>query len=547
MQELKTQIQKFFKGEVLDDPVTLTAYSRDASLFEVQPQLVVRPRSALDVRELVKFVAKHKKELPGLSLTARSGGTCMTGGPLNQSVIVDVNAHMHQFLGVHGQTASAQPGMYYRNFEKETLRHRLLLPSYPASRNICTIGGMVANNSGGEKSLVYGQTKEYIQSLKVVLSDGEEHEFHPVSGLELKRKLALKSFEGEVFRKIFKLVSDHRELILKHAPTTSKNSAGYFLWDVWDGKTLNLCKLFAGSQGTLGLITEVKFQLVRPKPYAAMLVVFMDDVGSLGEVIKTVLKFKPESFESYDEHTFSLAMKYLPQLITSMRGGFWSWAWQFLPEVKMVLSGGLPKLVLLAEFAGTSLGQARRGALECRTELEENFNLRVHLTKNKKERLKYWVMRRESFNLLRKHSGSKATAPFIDDIIVHPSQLPQFLPRLDKIFAKYPKLVYTIAGHMGNANFHIIPLMNIKDPEQRKIIPKLASEVYALVLEYGGSLTAEHNDGLIRTPFLKDVFGSEMVRLFSEVKKIFDPQNIFNPGKKVGALPKPWTAYIKRS
>lgn len=547
MSDLKSKLQEIIKGEVVTDSVTLNKFSRDASLFEISPEVVVKPQDSEDIKNLVSFVSKQKKNSPGLSLTARSGGTCMSGGPLNESIIVDVNAHLNKLQSVGRLGAVAQPGMFYRDFERRTLKHGLLMPSYPASRSICTIGGMVANNSGGEKSLIYGQTKDYVRGLKVVLADGNEYKIVPVSGTALKKKLALKTFEGEVYRKIFKLVTENESLLQQSKPTTSKNSAGYFLWDIWDGKTLNLCKLFAGSQGTLGLITEIDFKMVKPKPFASMLVIFMDDLKALGKVIESVLKYSPESFESYDEHTFSLAMKYLPQLIASMRGGFVSWAWQFLPEIKLVLTGGLPKLVLIAEFTGSTAGQARSLAVECQKDLTEQFGLRVHLTKNKKERLKYWVMRRESFSLLRKHSGGRATAPFIDDIIVHPNDLPEFLPRLDKIFSKYPDLIYTVAGHMGNANFHIIPLMKIGDPEQRKIVPKLAKEVYRLVLEYKGSLTAEHNDGLIRTPFLKDMFGEKVVELFAKTKQIFDPQNIFNPGKKVGHLTRNWQDLVKRT
>jgi FAD/FMN-containing dehydrogenase len=199
---------------------------------------------------------------------------------------------------------------------------------------------------------------------------------------------------------------------------------------------------------------------------------------------------------------------------------------------------------MIAEFTGDTPGQARLAAAKCKKLMEEKYRARVHLTKNRKERMKYWIMRRESFNLLRKHSRGMHTAPFIDDIIVHPSQLPEFLPLLDKIFAKYKSLIYTVAGHTGDANFHIIPLMKLSDPKQRQIIPKLAVEVYSLVLKFQGSITAEHNDGLIRTPFLEKMYGSQVVELFAQVKDIFDPQNLFNPGKKVGELPKSWQEYI---
>ena len=164
--------------------------------------------------------------------------------------------------------------------------------------------------------------------------------------------------------------------------------------------------------------------------------------------------------------------------------------------------------------------------------MHKKYGVKTHVTASPAETEKYWTIRRESFNLLRQHTQGKQTAPFIDDIIVHPDQLPEFLPQLNSIFARYPSLVYTIAGHAGDANFHIIPIMDLKDEKQRAIIPVLSHEVYDLVLKYHGSITAEHNDGLIRTPYLEKMYGPEIVKLFAETKRIFDPLDIFSPREK---------------
>jgi len=150
------------------------------------------------------------------------------------------------------------------------------------------------------------------------------------------------------------------------------------------------------------------------------------------------------------------------------------------------------------------------------------------------EERKYWTLRRQSFNLLRKHVRGRRTAPFIDDVIVKPEKLAEYLPRLNEIMDEY-KLIYTITGHVGNGNFHIIPLMNIKDAIAKNIIPELMKKVNDLTFEFEGSITAEHNDGLIRSPFLKQMYGDKIYGFFEDTKKIFDPNNIFNPGKKVNS------------
>ncbi|OGI76109.1 hypothetical protein A3C67_00455 [Candidatus Nomurabacteria bacterium RIFCSPHIGHO2_02_FULL_42_19] len=190
-------------------------------------------------------------------------------------------------------------------------------------------------------------------------------------------------------------------------------------------------------------------------------------------------------------------------------------------------------MILLAEFAGESEAETHKKCAELKEKVE-NFKLKVHITQSEREAGKYWDIRRESFALLRKHIKGMRTAPFIDDIIVRPEFLPKFLPALNKILKEY-HLTYTIAGHAGDGNFHIIPLMDFSRSDIGKVVVELSEKVYDLVFQYHGSITAEHNDGIIRTPYLSKMYDPKMIAIFSEIKKIFDPQNIFNPGKKVAA------------
>lgn len=539
--KLSDEIRKFFKGEVYDDAKTLAAYSHDASLFEIKPALVVAPRDAKDIEALVAYAAKHK----GISLTARSGGTDMSGAALTESVVVDVSKHLNRIKEVgEGLSAEAsakegyavtEPGVFYRDFEKATLRKGLLLPSYPASREICTVGGMLANNSGGEKTPAYGKTEQYVTSVKAVFADGKEYELKPLTEKELKKKMRARTFEGRLYKGLYTLITKNAELIKRAKPNVPKNAAGYYLWNVWDAekKIFDITKLFVGSQGTLGIATEITFRLVRPKPYAKMLVLFLRDTSIVGELAKTAMRFTPESFESFDENTLKLVFRYIVDLVKLIRPkNMFSLALKFLPEAWMMLTGGFPKLVMLLEFTGDTedeaLGKAKAAAVALK-----KFPLNMRLVKSDEEARKYWVMRRESFNLLRYHLKNKRTAPFIDDIVVRPELLPEFLPQLNAILASYKNLTYTVAGHVADGNFHIIPLMDMRDPESRRIIPELSEKVYDLVLKFGGSTTGEHNDGLIRTPYVEKMYGKEVYKLFKAVKKLFDPKNIFNPGKKV--------------
>jgi len=206
--------------------------------------------------------------------------------------------------------------------------------------------------------------------------------------------------------------------------------------------------------------------------------------------------------------------------------------WDFFPEIKMFATGGIPKLVLMAEFTADTEEEAHEAAKRAERAVHEHFHVATHVTRSREEGEKFWVIRRESFKILREHVHEKHTAPFIDDLAVRPERLPEFLPELYDVMAEY-KLTYTIAGHIGDGNFHIIPLMDYKNANFKHIVDELSQKVYALVLTHKGSITGEHNDGLVRTPYLEQMFGTDMVALFAKVKDIFDPQRIFNPHKKV--------------
>jgi FAD/FMN-containing dehydrogenase len=537
---LAEELKKAMRGEVLDDAKSLDAYSRDASLFRVLPQLIARPLDAADVSAMVKFVAQKKAQNHklDLSITARAAGTDMSGGPLNTSIILDTMAHLNKLLEVGADYAVVEPGMFFRDFDKETQKKGLELPSYTASRELNTLGGMVGNNSGGEKNLKYGKTARYVQELEVVLSDGEAHTLKNLEGAELSHKLQEAGFEGDLYRRVSQLVSNpaYAKIIGEAKPHVEKNSSGYALWDIGDGKkSLNLARLMVGSQGTLGITTRIRVGLVHPKKFSSMAVIFVNNLAQLGELVPEVLRYGPDSFESYDDHTFSIAIKYLPELAAQMKSGLIGIGLSFLPEMWMALTGGIPKLVLLVEFRGDTQEEALSRAQKLAAEVAHNkSHVSVRIAATEEKARKYWAVRRESFNLLRRKIRGKRTAPFIDDFVVPPPVLPEFLPKLQALMAQYPQLTYTIAGHVGDGNFHIIPLIDPKDPTIGRVIDELSHKVYDLVIQYRGSISGEHNDGLVRTPYVEKMFGRDMYGLFLEIKKIFDPHDIFNPGKKVG-------------
>ena len=520
-------------GTILNDPETKEKFSKDASIFQVVPEVVIQPQNADDISRLVNFVTKNKGRYPDLSLTARAAGTCMSGGPINTSIILDFIANFNKIQEIGADFTILEPGVYYHNFEPKATEKGLMLPPFPASKALCALGGMVANNAAGEKTLSYGKIENFVEELNVIFADGKEYVVKPLNREELQKKMQLLTFEGNLYKSVYELIENHYELLQAAKPKVSKNSSGYTLWNVWnEDKTIfDLNKLIVGSQGTLGIITKIKLKLVPIKKHSRLVVVNLKDLKHLAEIVSTVLPHKPESFESFDIYTLKTALRYLPDILKAMKpANIFKLAWQFLPEMKMALTGNIPHMILLIEVVEATEEEAQNKAQTIQKALVK-FHDATQLM-HEKEAEKYWTLRHESFNVLRKHFKSVHVAPFIDDIVVKPQYLPEFLPKLNKILNQY-KLVYTIAGHVGDGNFHIIPLMDFKDPKIKDKITKISNEVYALVLNYHGSITAEHNDGLVRTPFLEMMYGSKVYEIFKETKKIFDPLNIFNPKKKV--------------
>ncbi|MCA9328952.1 FAD-binding oxidoreductase [Candidatus Saccharibacteria bacterium] len=537
MSTIKDDISAIIEGDIDDSAETKEKFRHDASMFEMIPELVIAPKHSGDVQKLVGYVAKNKKDQPNLSLTVRSGGTCMSGGAVNDSLVLDFAKYFNAIGNVTTETGNTQPGVFYRDFEKATLEHGVLMPSYPASRDLCTVGGMVANNAGGERSLQLGKTEEYIESLKVVFADGNEYVVRALSKSELDKKMAQGDFEGNLYKKVFDLVEQNYDKIKAAKPNVSKDSTGYHIWNVWDRETgvFDLTRLIVGSQGTLGIVTDITFKLSPAPKNSGTLVVFLRSIDDLGNIINDVLKHKPATFEGFDNYTLMLSFKLF--FFFYKRIGWFGMiklGLQLFPEL-FKLARGIPKYILLVEFQADSAEEVANKV----------HQMRLHLAAYKHEAVfeedeteakarKFWIMRRESFNLLRQKVRDKHTAPFMDDLVVPPSVLPQFLPEVRAVINKYNMLA-TIAGHMGDGNFHIIPLMNIEKPEEKAKLEPAMREINDIVLKYKGSLSGEHNDGMIRGPWLKDMYGEEVFGYFKLVKDIFDPQNIFNPHKKTDA------------
>ena len=516
-------------GDVYNDEETLKRESYDYSPLEVMPRLAIFPKNSLDIQKIVTYIKKQKRNNKDISLTPRSAGIDETGGPLNESIILDTGKYMNNLITLDSDSAVVQPGLRYADFDKVTKQHGYFLPSYPASRDLCSVGGMVGNNSGGPKTLMYGKTEQYIKQLKVILSDGHEYILEALNKTQLHQKMKLLTFEGEIYRRMFDLIDKNYDEIQKAKPDVTKNSAGYFLWNVWDKKTFDLTKLFVGSQGTLGVTTEITFGLVKNKKFRKMLIVFLDDVKLLSDIAQNINNLQPEELEMYDKSTFKMILEHFPSYVKTLKENVFLFGFQFFPEfIKLIENRDIPQYFILAKFAGNS-GEEVNKMVDKAQKVIEKYKLTTYKVKDME---KYNEVRHKTFYFFQKQLNGKQEVTFFDDLTVQVKYLSDFLPKLRNIVEKYTT-DYFIVSHVGNGDIHMVPFFDLSDPETKTILNTLSHEAHDLVFKYKGTSTGEHNEGLIRSPFTKQMYGEKIYKFFKQTKNIFDPENIFNPGKKV--------------
>jgi FAD/FMN-containing dehydrogenase len=527
-------LSKIISGDIENSPEILSSHARDASIFRVMPELVIFPKNPDDIKQVVRYVADQKNTGHDVHLTMRAAGTCMSGGSLNTSIIIDTTRYMNSLLEITDDYVRMQPGLYYRDLETETLKCNRIMPAFTASKHLCAVGGMFGNNCAGEKTLKYGKMEDYVLETKVVLTDGNEYVVKPLTKTQFDEKISQTDFEGRIYKQVWELIQKNSDIISAEKPIVSKNSAGYYLWNVWDQERqiFDLNKLLVGSQGTLGIVTEMTWRIIPVEHQSAMLVTFLPNIKNLGELVNICKSVSPSSIESFDDYSLKFAFKFATDFIGQL--GLWGairLGLRFIPETLLMLRTGIPKLILMTEVTGNSEAELLENLSILKKQVTEKFGY-VSRISRAADAEKYWRIRRESFNLLRKHVQGLHTAPFIDDVVVPVEVLAEFLPKITAILDR-EGFIYTVAGHAGNGNFHIIPLMDFKDPVTIETIKRISHEVYTLVTGLHGSITAEHNDGLIRTMFLPMQFSSNMIGLFKQTKEIFDPQYMLNPDKKV--------------
>ncbi len=535
MESLVGELKKQVAGGVFTDLPTRRQSSRDASIYELVPDVVVEPTNAQDIEKLVAFVNKHKQAFPKLSITPRSAGTDMSGGAIGNSILLEMTPHFNKIEALRSNVLQVQPGVFIRDIDPVLLKKDLQLGCIPASRALCTIGGIVGNNAGGEQSLRYGNADRSVRELDVVLADGNTYTIKPLNKKQLDRKMAEKTYEGDLYRRIYSLIEKNYDIVRNARPRVNKNSMGYNVWSVWDRDTgiFDMTQLFTGSQGTLGVITDIKIAAVPKAPHSGLLLAYLPSIKHLGNIIDTVMEHNPATFEGFDDITFNLGIKYFKTFRKQL--GTKEYLRQQAQLTKSVakFKGHLPNILLMIEFDGETHQEVLNKISNLHDDLKK-YKIRIDIESDEKSSAPFWQIRRAALALLRNQISGRYASPFIDDMTVQPKHLPKFIPELRKVIRKY-KLPATIQGHFGDGNFHIIPLMDITGTKDQAKLEPVMRELIPIVLKYGGTMAGEHNDGMVRGSWLPAVFGQDIYNVFREVKEIFDPNYIFNPHKKTDA------------
>jgi FAD/FMN-containing dehydrogenase len=520
MSKVAHYLQEHLVGEVMTSTDARRYFATDGSILSVPPAVVVYPRSENDVRKVTRFTWQLAERGRVIPVTARGAGTDQGGAALGSGIMLVFPAHMHRILELDDKSGVVvvEPGTNYGKLQQTLHTHERFLPPYPASLEYSTIGGAVANNAGGEKSLKYGCTRDFVKSLRVVLANGEVIETGRLSKRDLNKKLGLATFEGEIYRAMDALLDENHDALSKMSLSVTKNSAGYFLDDIKrrDG-SMDLTPLFVGSQGTLGIVTEVTLETEQYNPITTLLMAGFDEIDKAQSAILELrdLPEMPSLIEMVDGHLLAFVDKVNPNLL------------------KDAAPRPLPRVVLLVEFDNPSERIQKKLAKKARKILEHlASSVQVETEPLKQEQL--WKVRQASATAVAHAEGGVKALPFIEDGVVPPERFREYLEGVYQMFERN-RLPPAVWGHAGDGNLHIQPFLDISQVGDRQRAFRLLDEYYNLVISLGGSTSGENGDGRLRAPYLQKLYGPEMYGVFTKVKQIFDPYGTLNPGVKINA------------
>jgi FAD/FMN-containing dehydrogenase/Fe-S oxidoreductase len=511
------------EGEFHDDLTTRLLYATDASAYRELPMAVVWPRHREDIKQIVLFCNQEK-----VPLIPRSAGTSLAGQVVGNGLVVDVSKHLTRILEINTSErwVRVEPGVVLDELNMELAGEGLFFGPETSTSNRCNMAGMLGNNSCGAHSLIYGSTRDHTLEVSTILSDGSEAVFSALSDEDFKAKCQGNLLENKIYQTIQDILSnpENQEEIQKQypLPTLNRRNTGYALDILMNtspfkksSPPFNMCKLLAGSEGTLAFTTEIKLNLVPlPPPQKAVVCVHFTDLESAFAGNLTMLQYKPVAIEVMDRTILELTRDNIEQKKN-----------RFFVE-------GTPEAILIAEFVGDSMEEIKDTARRMEQDLRSKKQGYHFPLVTGPDIQKVWNLRKAGLGILSNMKGDAKPVPVIEDTAVKVEDLPEYMLEFKQILDKHGKdCVYY--AHIGGGELHLRPILNLKDPKDVELFHTIAYETALLVKKYRGSLSGEHGDGRLRGEFIPLMIGQKNYTLLKAVKNAWDPDHIFNPGKIV--------------
>ncbi len=509
---MKTSI----KGDVLDDDYSLGMYATDASIYQIKPVAVVLPRDESDVETAVEIARTNN-----VRILPRGGGTSLAGQTVGDAMVIDFSKYMNRVLEINEQEkwARIQPGIVLDELNHQLAGYNLHFAPDPATASRANIGGMVGNNSSGTKSILYGKTVDHVLEVKVLLADGtmlhlKEHPAETYEQIEQQQ-----TREGGIYREFRRIIQENRDEIDKRFPKVMRRVGGYNLDEFIRTDRWNLSKLITGSEGTLALTLEVKLNLEPLPKHKSVVVVHFSKLQEALHAVKPIIGFQPAAVEILDHTVLKMSRE---NLMTRHHCHFLE---------------GNPEAILITEFYGETPDEVRERPLKLIEELKRlGLGYAYPLYPESREYEDVWVVRKKGLGLMLGIKGEKKPLPFIEDAGIPIDVLPDYIDSVLSVCKKYNTDVAMYA-HASVGVIHVRPILDLRQEQDVKNLKHIADETFELVKKVGGSWSGEHGDGLVRSSYNERFFGPQLYNAFKEVKRLFDPDNLMNPGKIVDAQP----------
>jgi FAD/FMN-containing dehydrogenase/Fe-S oxidoreductase len=499
-------------GDLLIDDYTLGMYSTDASVYQIRPVVVILPQDDEDVKTAAGIAKRHN-----VRILPRGGGTSLAGQTVGEAMVIDFSKHMNHILEVNEQErwVRVQPGIVRDELNEVLEKVNLHFAPDPATSSRANVGGMVGNNSSGTKSILYGKTVDHILEARVLLADGTELMLKEVDSGAYEKISSENTREGEIYREFKSIIDLHKDEVKKRFPKVMRRVGGYNLDQFTETGRWNLAKLITGSEGTLAMTLEVKLNLEPLPGHKSVAVVHFSELDEALNAVKPILGHRPAAVEILDRYVLELSRE---NLTTRHHCHFIQ---------------GDPAAILIVEFYDDEAAKVLsrpQAMIDHLNGLQLGYTCPVY-----PEGIDYedvWTVRKKGLGLMLGMKGEKKPLPFIEDAGIPIEVLPEYIHEVLGVCKKYDTDV-SMYAHASVGVIHVRPILDLRQSIDIENFKRIAEDTFELVLKYGGSWSGEHGDGLVRSPFNERFFGSQLYQAFKDVKRLFDPDNLMNPGKIV--------------